>query len=93
MALAIIFSIGVLVISITSFSFIPSMKKNIYLTKCGIYVGLDTALNGDGNWGGFISLRNQIGNISSLLSSAQTKIDTYFTGDEWLIDDMTIMKT
>jgi hypothetical protein len=55
---------------------------------------LDTTISGDSanNWGGFTQLKNQIGNISSLLSSAATQISTYLPGDRWLIDDMTIMK-
>lgn len=33
-----------------------------------------------------------MGNISSFLNSASTQIGTYLPGDDWLVDDMTIMK-
>eukprot|EP00919_Chromeraceae_sp_WS-2016_P071598 GHVR01169532.1.p1 GENE.GHVR01169532.1~~GHVR01169532.1.p1 ORF type:complete len:117 (-),score=28.61 GHVR01169532.1:1128-1478(-) len=50
-------------------------------------------MNGDqsNNWGGFVQLKNQVGNISSLLTSASTSISTHFTGDSWLVDDMIAM--
>jgi hypothetical protein len=86
-------SIGILVTSIISFSFIPSLKSNVLLTKCSLYVVLDSSMNGDEKWGGFINLKDQIGNISSLLTSAMTKIGTYFTGDDWLVDDLSSLKT
>jgi hypothetical protein len=38
-------------------------------------------------------LSNNLGNISSLISSTLTQIGLYFTGDQWLIDEMTSMKT
>ena len=34
-----------------------------------------------------------LGNISSLISSTLTQIGLYFTGDQWLVDEMTSMKT
>lgn len=41
-------------------------------------MSLDVALNGDqdNNWGGFTLLSHQIGNISSLLSTASTEVTT-----------------
>jgi hypothetical protein len=47
-------------------------------TKCSIYYTLDVALNGDqqGKWGGFAQIKNQIGNISNLLTSTSTSINT-----------------
>lgn len=93
MVFSLIFSLGVLVVCLISFSFIPAMKTNLNLTKCSVYVVLDSALNGDGTWGGFVNLRNQIGNITNLLTSAITKISTYFPGEDWLINDMSTMKT
>ena len=38
-------------------------------------------------------LNNNLGNISSLISSTTTQMGLYFTGDDWLQDDMTRMKT
>lgn len=41
-------------------------------------MALDVAKNGDqtNGWGGFTQLSNQIGNISSLLSTASTAVST-----------------
>jgi AcrR family transcriptional regulator len=41
----------------------------------------------------FKELKNNVGNISSLMSSTMTQIGLYFTGDDWLSDDMSVMKT
>jgi hypothetical protein len=51
-----------------------------------MYVSLDTALNGVSNtgWGGLTDLQNSVGNISSLISSTNTQLGLYFTGDDWL---------
>ena len=59
-----------------------------------MYSALDNSLNGDtdNGWGGFVELKYKIGNISSLLDSTTTQISTYFTNDDWLVDDMTVMK-
>lgn len=84
---------AVVALTITSFSLIPEIKSSLALTQCSLYVGLDSALNGDGSWGGFINLQYQIGNISSLLTSAVTKIGAYFTGDDWLSLSMQSMRT
>lgn len=94
MFFAIFFAVLIMGISIYAFTIIPGSKNDIENTKCSIFTMLDTTINGDSanNWGGFTQLKNQIGNISSLLSSAATQISTYLPGDRWLIDDMTIMK-
>lgn len=34
-----------------------------------------------------------LGNVSSLISSTITQIGLYFTGDDWLLDQMTMMKS
>lgn len=34
-----------------------------------------------------------LGNISSLISSTNTQIGLYFTGDDWLLNQMTMMKS
>jgi hypothetical protein len=34
-----------------------------------------------------------LGNISALISSTTTQMGLYFTGDDWLKDDITVMKT
>ena len=51
-------------------------------------------MNGDvdNGWGGFVELKNKIGNISSLLDSASTQVSTYLSNDEWLVNDMVVMK-
>lgn len=70
------------------------MKEYVDYTKCSMYNMLDLTMNGDKNtgWGGMVDLKDKIGNISSLLDSASTQVGTYFTNDEWLINDMTVMK-
>ncbi len=69
------------------------MRNNLAMTSCSIYLSIDTALNGDGSWGGFLNLKNQIGNITDLLTSAVAQINIFFTGDSWLVDDMQAMQT
>lgn len=70
------------------------MKEYVDYTKCSMYNMLDLTMNGDKNtgWGGMVDLKDKVGNISSLLDSAATQVSTYFTNDEWLINDMTVMK-
>lgn len=70
------------------------MKSYISYTKCSIYNLLDVSINGDtdNGWGGFLSLKYKIGNISSLLDSAATQVSTYISGDDWLVDNMVAMK-
>ena len=61
-----------------------------------MYTTLDVTSNGDQskNWGGFNQLKNQVGNISSLLTTASNQINTNFRGadglsnDDWIVDDM-----
>ena len=89
----VICAIGILIISIISYSFVPEMKKNLEMTSCSMYLTLDTAINGDGTWGGFTSLRDKIGNITNLLSAAVTQIQIYFPGDAWLVNSMNSMQT
>jgi hypothetical protein len=69
------------------------MRNNLAMTSCSIYLSIDTAINGDGTWGGFVYLRNQVGNITNLLSAAVTQIQIYFPGDNWLADSMQAMQT
>ena len=54
---------------------------------------MDISVNGDSGsgWGGFQSLLYNIGNISSLLDSANTQVSTYLTGDDWLVNNMVVM--
>lgn len=52
------------------------------------------ALNGDGKqWGGFSHIKNQVGNISKLLSSANSQINTYFRDDDSIKNAMDQMKS
>lgn len=85
---AIIFATG-----IVSFTTIPKMRYNISYTKCAIFNLIDLTINGEtgSGWGGMQSLLNNIGNISSLLDSANTQVGTYLTSDEWLVNDMVVM--
>ena len=85
--------VGIMVTVLVAFSFIPKIKENLEMTQCSIYLGIDTALYGDGSWGGFEALRNNVGNITNLLSAAVTQIQIYFPGDSWLVDTMQTMKT
>jgi hypothetical protein len=54
------------------------LQEDITNTKCGLYLALDVAVNGDqtNNWGGFTQIKDQIGNVSSLLSTASTAVST-----------------
>ena len=88
------FALIILAAGVVSFTAIPAMRNYINYTKCSMYSALDNSLNGDtdNGWGGFTELQFKIGNISSLLDSTATQISTYFTNDNWLVDDMTVMK-
>lgn len=58
-----------------------------------MYGTLDVALNGDNKqWGGYSHIKNQVGNISKLLSSANSQINTYFNDDETIKSAMDQMK-
>lgn len=85
---------AIFIAGIVSFTAIPRMKYYVRYAKCSLYYLLDESLNGDtdNGWGGFVELKNKIGSISSLLDSAATEVTTYISGDDWLIDDMVIMK-
>lgn len=87
--------IGIFTTGIISFTAIPKMRESIEYTKCSIYNLLDLTMNGDTSdgWAGYISLKNKLGNISSLLDSTNTQINTYLTGDFWLVDDMMILQS
>jgi len=63
------------------------------MTKCSIYYTLDVAINGDqtNKWGGFTQLKSQIGNVSNLLSTASTSINTNLAGNDWLSTGMTTL--
>ena len=84
---------GTLVISVVSDSFVPDLKTYLGMTDCSIYMAIDTAMNGDTNWGGFTNLRDKVGNITNLLSAAVTQIQIYFPGDSWLVTSMQAMQT
>lgn len=44
---------AILTISLVGYSLIPSIKNDLEMTNCGIYLSLDSTINGDGTWGGF----------------------------------------
>ncbi len=69
-------------------------------TKCSLYNMLDVTTNGEQakHWGGFSQLKDQVGNISSLLTTASSEVNKNFKGfnglsnDDWIINDMEQMK-
>jgi hypothetical protein len=73
--------------------YFPQLQDYITMTKCSMYSTLDIAINGDqsNNWGGFSQLKSQIGNISSLLSTASTSISTNLAGNDWLVTSMSTL--
>lgn len=90
---AVIFSFGILATSIAAFTIIPSSQTHLKYTKCGLYGTLDVALNGDSkNWGGFSHIKNQVGNISKLLNSTNSQINTFFDDNTNIKDAMNLMK-
>jgi hypothetical protein len=72
MVLLLLCSTGTLIISVISYSYLPELKTYMTMTDCSIYLALDTAINGDGSWGGFSNLKDKVVNITNLLSSAVT---------------------
>jgi len=44
--LSLVFSTGVIIVSLISLSYIPLLKQNVEYTTCGIYISLDSILNG-----------------------------------------------
>lgn len=89
---AVIFSIAILGTSIAAFTIIPAAQTQLKNTKCGIYGTLDVALNGDNsNWGGFSHIKSQVGNISKLLNSTNSQINTYFDDNTNIKDAMDSM--
>lgn len=90
----VIFSIAILATSIAAFTIIPVAQTQLKNTKCGIYGALDVALNGDNkNWGGFTHIKDQVGNISKLLNSTNSQINTFFTDNTNIKDSMSQMKS
>jgi hypothetical protein len=95
---AIVFAAGIAVTTIIGFVYFPQLQEYITTTKCSIYTALDVAINGDqtNNWGGFSQIKNQIGNISSLLTTTSTSISTNLAGNDWLktgMDSLNQMNT
>lgn len=89
----VIFSISILATSIAAFTIIPVAQTQLKNTKCGLYGALDVALNGDNkNWGGFTHIKDQVGNISKLLNSTNSQINTFFTDNTNIKDSMSQMK-
>lgn len=94
MGFAVGFSVAILITSIIAFAYFPAMQSDISNTKCSMYHSLDVAINGDqsNGWGGFAQLQNQIGNISSLLSSASSQVTSNLANNGWLISGMALMR-
>jgi hypothetical protein len=93
MLLTLLFAAGIFIVCMISMSYIPEIRQQSSLASCSIYLTMDTVLNGDGTWGGFVNLRDTVGNITNLLSAAVTQIQIYFPGDSWLVDSMQAMQT
>lgn len=93
MVFTLVFAVGVFIVCMIAMSFVPEMRNHASMSSCAIYISIDTIINGDGTWGGFVSLRDTVGNITNLLSAAVTQIQIYFPGDTWLIDSMQAMRT
>lgn len=95
MVFTVFFAVGVFVVCMISMSYIPTMRSYSSMASCSIFLSLDTVLNGDDKWGGFVNLRNTVGNITNLLSAAVTQIQIYFpsNADDWLVDSIQAMQT
>jgi hypothetical protein len=95
MVFTLFFALGVFVMCMISMSYIPTLRSYSSMASCSIFLSLDTVLNGDEKWGGFVNLRNTVGNITNLLSAAVTQIQIYFpsNSDDWLVDSMQTMQT
>jgi hypothetical protein len=94
MIFAMLFAGGICLTTIIGFVYFPSLKEYIVNTKCGLYTSLDVTVNGDqaNGWGGFTQLSNQIGNVSTLLSTASTAASTNLANNGWLITGMDGLK-
>jgi hypothetical protein len=100
MVFTIVFATAIFVVTIVMFTYFPLLKKQMQLSKCSLFNTLDITKNGDQakNWGGFAQLKNQVGNISSLLTTASNEVNSNFKGpngisnDDWIIDDMFALK-
>lgn len=83
-----LFAAATMTLAVATFTSLPALQTSAANVKCGMYSTLDVALNGDGVlWGGFQKLKDQLGNISSALTSAQTAINNYFGDNTWLVTD------
>ena len=78
---AAIFGVAITVTTIMALIYFPRMEEDVKLTKCSLYYSLDMALNGElsYDWGGFIQLNTQISNMSALLTSASTSVNTHLS--------------
>lgn len=90
---SVLFSLAILGTTIAAFTVIPRLADEVESTKCALYASLDVALNGDDlHWGGFSHIKDQVGNISLLLPSASTQINSYFDDDEAIQLSMSNMR-
>lgn len=100
MVFTLIFAVAIFVISIVMFTAFPVFKQQMEYTECSLYNMLDVTKNGEQSkqWGGFNQLKNQVGNISSLLTTASSEVNKNFKGadglsnDDWIVDDMEELK-
>jgi hypothetical protein len=89
MIFTIIFAVSIFILSIVMFTAFPVFKQQMTYTECSLYNMLDITKNGEQarQWGGFNQLKNQVGNISSLLTTASSEVNKNFKGFDGLSDD------
>lgn len=90
MILAALFFLGALVTTIVVFSSFTLLQQDLKMIKCGIYYGIDVAVNGDqsNGWGGFGQIQGQISNVTALLTSAAAAVNSTLTGGSWILSSL-----
>jgi hypothetical protein len=89
-----LFALGIAITTIVGFVVFPTLSSDIESTKCGLYLTLDVAKNGDqaNGWGGFTQISSQIGNVSTQLATASTAVSMDLAGNTWLYTSMQALK-
>ena len=90
MIFAALLFLGVLVATIVVFSSFALLQEDLKMIKCGLYYGLDVAVNGDqtSNWGGFGQIQNQISNVTALLNSSAAAVNSTLLGNSWILNSL-----
>jgi hypothetical protein len=81
--MALLFSVAILVASIIGISSFSAIVTDMKMVKCGFYYSLDTALNGDidNKWGGFSQIKSKLAEVTQLLSSTVSSINSNLLGN------------